>query len=90
MKHSIVIIPWKKGLHLRPAAKIMMLAQRFQSSIILKVNLRLANAKSLLAMLLLSTTFETAVNLEVSGTDEEAAFKAMDAAFESKLTGHDR
>ncbi len=82
VKHSKVHIPWKEGLHLRPAAKLVKCARIFQSSISLKVNDRLADARSILAVMLLCATFGAVVDLEASGTDEAEALAAVTAVFE--------
>jgi len=70
-------------LHLRPASRIVQLARSFQSSISLRIGQRVANARSMLAMLLLSATVGTVVDLEISGVDEDQALLAMTSVFES-------
>lgn len=82
MRHSQVTIPWKEGLHARPAAKLAKSALSFRSSVLLKVNERLADARSILAIMLLAASFGTVVDIEVSGVDEEAALQAITSVFE--------
>lgn len=84
MKRSQVSIPWKEGLHLRPATRLVERAKAFRSSVSLKVNERLADGRSILAILLLCATFGSVVDLEVSGEDEEQALAAVTAVFESE------
>lgn len=83
MKRSRVTVRWKDGLHLRPAAVLVKGAQQFHSTILLKVNEKLANARSILGLLLLCASMGTAVDLEINGEDEEAALNSITAIFES-------
>lgn len=68
---------------MRPATELVKLAMTFQSSISLKFNERLADARSILAVVLLCAAFGSVVDLEVSGDDEEEALAAMTAVFEA-------
>ena len=83
MKRAKITVPWKQGLHLRPAARIVRCAQSFSSKISLKANERIADARSVLGILLLSATLGVAVDLEVSGPDEDAAIATMTSIFQS-------
>ena len=82
MKRSQVSVPWKEGLHLRPAAQLVTRAQTFRSAISLRVNHRMANARSILAILLLSASFGSVVDLEASGDDEDQAIAAVTSVFD--------
>ena len=84
MRHSRIQIRWKEGLHLRPAALLVKHAGDFRSSILLKVNGRMANARSILGLLLLCATIGTMVDLEVSGEDEDAAFSSITSILETE------
>jgi len=83
MKRARITIPWESGLHLRPAARVVKCAQSFSSSISLKVNERIADARSIFGILLLSATLGVAVELEASGPDEDAAIASMTSVFET-------
>lgn len=80
MKRSQVAIQWKAGLHMRAAARLVKLARSFRSSVLLRANQRMADARSLLALLLLCATCGTVVDLEVTGEDEEQAITALVSA----------
>lgn len=82
MKRTNISIPWQEGLHARPAAKLVKNAQPFKSSICLKIGEKMADARSILALLLLSASFGTVVELEVSGIDEEQAFASVASVFD--------
>ena len=86
MKYSQVSIPWKEGLHLRTAAKLAKLARSFQSSVSLRYEERLADAQSILAILLLCATFGSVVTLEASGADEDQALAAITNVFAQENT----
>lgn len=67
---------------MRPATELVKRARAFQSAISLRVNERIADARSILAVVLLCAAFGTVVDLEVSGDDEDEALAAMTAVFE--------
>lgn len=76
---------WEDGLHLRRATRLVERALAYRSSISLKVNDRLADARSILAVLMLGATFGTVVDLEISGTDEDAALAAITEVFDTDV-----
>ena len=82
MKHAQLVIPWKEGLHLRPAARLGQLAKVSQSAIWLKVGAKVADARSILALLLLCAAAGTVVDLEISGEDEEKTLTSITRIFE--------
>lgn len=84
MKHSQFIIPWEEGLYLRAATTLVKHATRFQSVILLKANERLANARSILAVLLLCASCGTVVELAITGIDEEDAMPAITEVFDAE------
>jgi len=55
---------------------------RFRCSVSLVVDGRLASARSLLALMLLSASAGTMVKLEVDGPEEAAAIRAITALFQ--------
>lgn len=87
MKRMRIPIPWREGLHLRPAAELVKLAARFQSSIRIRLDEHLADARSIIALMLLSATCGAVVDFEVSGDDEEAAAEAIVLLFEPEVEG---
>jgi phosphotransferase system HPr (HPr) family protein len=83
MKRSKVVVPWQGGLHLRPATAVVRLARALRCSVVLKCNGRIAEARSLLSLLLLCAAMGTAIELEVSGEDEEHAIAAVESVFQN-------
>lgn len=74
---------------MRPAAKLVTRAMAFQSTISLRLNERLADARSILAVLLLSAGFGAVMDLEVSGDDEEEALASLTEFFEAEAVDSD-
>lgn len=87
MKRSKVRIPWKEGLHLRLAADVVKRAMEFSSTIQLKANKQIANARSIMSIILLSATMGTVVEVEAVGEDEELALNAIVEVFSPEGSG---
>jgi len=80
-----LIIGGPVGLHARPAAEFVRLAEKFQSRVRLAKDGIWVNGKSILAILTLAAEKGSVVTLEVSGVDEEEAFRVL----KEKLTQND-
>lgn len=74
-----VVIGGPVGLHARPAAEFVRLAEKFQSRVRLAKDGIWVNGKSILAILTLAAEKGSVVTLEVSGIDEEEAFRVLKA-----------
>lgn len=72
------------------AARLVRLAQRFRSSIRLRLGTRIADARSILNLMLLSATLGTALDIEAAGADEHEAVQAVEEFFASPITGESR
>lgn len=72
-----LIIGGPVGLHARPAAEFVRLAERFKSKVRLAKDGIWVNGKSILAILSLAAEKGSVVILEVSGADEEEAFRVL-------------
>ena len=83
MKHLQVLVPWKSGLHLRPATRLVRIAQTFRSTIHLKCGGKIANARSIVSVLLLAASMGSAINIETMGEDEANAAQAIERVFSS-------
>jgi len=73
--HLTVIDP--AGLHARPAAKVVQVASRFQSRIVLRSGERTVDVKSLIALLGLTIRPMTEITLTADGPDADAALAAL-------------
>jgi phosphocarrier protein len=65
------------GLHARPAAQIVKVANRFESRIVLRSGERTADVKSLIALLGLTIRPQTEITLTAEGPDADDALAAL-------------
>ena len=75
----------KTGLHMRPAGRIMELANRYKSNIRLGCADRSANAKSILEMLSLAAPPGVELTLEAQGSDAEQALDAIEGLIRDQI-----
>ena len=68
-----VMVCNRLGLHARAAAKLVQLANKFQSQVSVSTNHMSADAKSILGVLTLAAAKDTPLVVEVRGPDEEKA-----------------
>jgi len=87
MKRVQVIVPWKGGLHLRPATCLVRLAQASKSTIWLKAGKKVANARSILALLLLCAAAGMALDFEINGEDEDTVSHSITRVFDPNASG---
>lgn len=81
MTRANITIASQRGLHLRSAAELVRLAQRYSSRISVQVGSRMADAKSVLSLMLLSAGLGTALTIEAMGADEAEALHAVQQFF---------
>jgi phosphocarrier protein HPr len=72
-----VALPEGIALHARPAGAFVKTALQFQSSVTVASNGKLANAKSILAVLALGAAGGTMLRLSAEGDDAAAALDAL-------------
>jgi phosphotransferase system HPr (HPr) family protein len=72
-----VLLPAAVALHARPAASFVKTAMRFHSRVTVGVNGKIADAKSILAVLALGATGGTLLRLSADGEDAPAALDAL-------------
>ena len=89
MKRTQFVIPWPEGLHLRPASRLVKLAQASKSIILLKVGAKVADARSVLAILLLCTVAGMVVDVEIDGEDEDFVLTSVTSVFDPDAPGGD-
>ncbi len=87
MKRSQVLVRWNAGLHLRPAAKLVRMAQTFHSTILLKCGGKLADARSIVSIMLLAAAMNAVIEIEATGVDEANAAQAIEQIFSSDDDG---
>jgi phosphotransferase system HPr (HPr) family protein len=81
MKLVKVTVPWRNGLHLRHATRLVQTALRFHSHMVVKCGERVADARSILSVCALCATMNTVLEVEVSGDDEGEAAQTVERVF---------
>lgn len=77
MQQRTLMIVNRLGLHARAAVKLVTVSTRFASNVVIVANGRRANARQLIAVLLLSAGMGARVSVEASGPDEMEAITAV-------------
>lgn len=72
-----VTIKSKQGLHARPAALFVQVANRFDSSITIKKDKEAVNGKSIMGILILAAEKGTKVTIIAQGDDAEEALEKL-------------
>lgn len=85
MKKANVTVRWPMGLHLRPAAGLVRLTRTFRSRVRLSLGSRVADASSVLSILILCASMNAILEIEVSGEDEREAVRAVEAYFDTAV-----
>jgi len=85
MIKATITISNKLGLHARASAKLTKLAGSFQSEVFMTRNDRRVNAKSIMGVMMLAAGMGSAVELEVTGVDEQVAMDALTALINDKF-----
>jgi phosphocarrier protein HPr len=67
------------GLHARPAAELVKVANRFESQIEILKDGMAVNAKSIMGVMMLAAETGSTVILRADGPDAEAAVQALEA-----------
>ena len=73
------------GVHARPASKVVQTANKFKSRISLFKDSAMADAKSILHVMMLGANFDSKITIRASGEDEKEAVDAIVALFEQKF-----
>jgi len=72
------------GLHARLSAQVVVLASRFSSRISLAFKGRTADARSVIAVMLLAASVGSTIRIEASGPDEAEAVDALTSLIEAR------
>ncbi len=75
----------KLGLHARAAAKFVSCTSSFSSSIQAGKNGQLIDGKSIMSVMMLAAGKGTILDLEIHGSDEEAALEALRSLIENRF-----
>lgn len=85
MYEKTVVVTDRQGLHARPAARFVMLAKRFKSSISLCRGEKSWDAKSMVALLSAGVVQGTELRVSAEGPDEQEAVDTLCAAVKNGL-----
>lgn len=75
----------KLGLHARAAAKFVNLASGFESDINISRNGRTVNGKSIMGVMMLAASCGSAIELSISGNDEEEALQQLEQLIQDRF-----
>lgn len=73
------------GIHARPSSLIVKTAQRFKSAVSVVKNGAVADAKSIMSVMMLAATCGSTVTIRASGADETEAVDAVVELFKRKF-----
>jgi phosphocarrier protein HPr len=77
MQAREIVVANRQGLHARACARIVHVASKFSSNVLLSSGARRASANSIVAVMLLAAAFGATIRIETSGPDEMAAMTAI-------------
>lgn len=80
-----VVIQNKLGIHARPAAMFVKIANRFQSDILVEKDGERVNGKSIMGLMMLAAGPGCRIRIEANGADAQAALRELDALVARKF-----
>ncbi len=84
LKKQVQIIN-KLGLHARASSKLVSLASRYKSNILISKDNKTANAKSIMALMMLAANKGSFINITIDGADESIAMSNICKLIENKF-----
>ena len=85
----IVVVPNRRGLHARAAAKFVTLAERFGASVDVAKDGQSVPARSIMGLMMLGAGQGSSVELRAEGWDAKEALDALTALIESGFNEQD-
>ena len=79
-------IPNEEGLHARPAAKFVKVANGFSSDIFVQKGDEEINGKSIMGLMMLAAAKGEVITITAEGSDEEAALASLSDLVKSGFT----
>lgn len=83
MKATRITVRWENGLHMRSAARLVQVARSFRSRILVRLGSQVADARSIMSIMILAASLGSPLDIEASGDDEHEAIQAVEAYFDS-------
>ncbi len=85
MVERTVTIRNRAGMHARPAALLVKTASSFASQIFIEKDNERVNGKSIMGVITLGATYNTALKIIAEGPDEAQAVDAIEKLFERRF-----
>ena len=85
MKTLTYTVKDELGIHARPAGMLVKEVKNFQSKVMLEKDGKTVDASRLMAVMSMGVKQGQTVTITVEGEDEDAAYEAVKAFFESNL-----
>jgi len=82
MKNITVKIPFKEGLHARPASELVKICQNISSDITIAKGETVIDPKSILGIMSLGAAYDDEIVITVNGGDEDGAISSMKNYFQ--------
>ena len=81
----IVVIKNTLGLHARPAALFVQLANKFQSEIFVEKKEQKVNGKSIMGVMMLAASMGSEITLYTNGEDEEESMNKLEELINNRF-----
>ena len=81
MKPKQLIVTNERGIHLRPAGRIIELLDNYKAEVFFLTAGQRVNARSMVDLLSLAAPYGTVLDVEVSGDDGDGALTALHQLF---------
>ena len=82
-----LIIKHKQGLHARPAALFVQIANKFESSISVRKGGQEVNGKSIMGILMLAAERGSQIHIRAEGTDAKKAIEELEKVILGEMYG---
>ncbi len=73
-----IIINNSSGLHARPAALFVQIANKYNSEVILKKGIQEVNGKSIMGIMMLAAEHGSEIVIQIEGDDAQEALKELE------------
>jgi phosphocarrier protein HPr len=80
-----IIVKNRQGLHARPAAVFVQVANKFDSQITIRRDKEEVNGKSIMGILMLGIEANTSIEIEADGPDAQLALSELEKIISSEV-----
>jgi len=84
-KHRVLVVRNKMGIHARPAAMIVRIANRFNVDIYVEKDDEQVNGKSIMGLMMLAAGQGSKLKFSAAGADADQVLDELTALFERKF-----